>query len=55
MGAGRPACRNTEAVVSLRNALDDIEGSIAQDVADAFGPPGRIALDILRRRSLAHA
>lgn len=46
---------NTEAVVSLRNALDDIEGSIAQDVADAFGPPGRIALDILRRRSLAHA
>lgn len=35
---------NTEAVVSLRNALDDVEGSIAGDVADMFGPVGRFAL-----------
>ncbi len=40
---------NTEAVVSLRNALDDVEGSIAESVADMFGPPGRIALAGLRR------
>ena len=42
---------NTEAVVSLRNALDDVEGSIAQDTADLFGPPGRMLLDALRQRS----
>jgi predicted lipid carrier protein YhbT len=40
---------DTEAVVSLRNALDDVEGSIAQKVADMFGPPGRLALALLRR------
>lgn len=40
---------DTEAVVSLRNALDDLEGSIADDVASAFGPPGRAALAVLRR------
>jgi len=39
---------NTEAVVCLRNALDDIEGSIAVDVANLFGPPGRFALARLR-------
>lgn len=42
---------NTEAVVSLRNALDNVEGSIAQETADLFGPPGRVVLDLLRRRS----
>lgn len=42
---------NTEAVVSLRNAIDDIDGSIAQETADLFGPPGRAILNILRRRS----
>ena len=42
---------NTEAVVSLRNALDDVEGSIAQDTADLFGPPGRMLLGALRQRS----
>lgn len=42
---------NTEAVVSLRNALDDVDGSIAQEAADLFGPPGRAILNILRRRS----
>ncbi len=40
---------NTEAVVCLRNALDDIDGSIAASVADMFGPPGRAALAGLRR------
>ena len=40
---------NTEAVVCLRNALEDIEGSIAEDVAGMFGPPGRLALGALRR------
>ncbi len=40
---------DTEAVVSLRNALDDVEGSIAMSVADLFGPPGRLALQALRR------
>ena len=38
-----------DAVVTLRNALDNIDGSIAASVADMFGPPGRFALDALRR------
>lgn len=42
---------NTEAVVCLRNALDDVDGSIAEETASLFGPPGRAILDILRRRS----
>ncbi|MDP2739906.1 MAG: SCP2 sterol-binding domain-containing protein [Pseudorhodobacter sp.] len=40
---------NTEAVVCLRNALDDVEGSIAESVAGMFGPPGRATLSGLRR------
>ncbi|SMH52826.1 SCP2 domain-containing protein [Maritimibacter sp. HL-12] len=40
---------NTEAVVSLRNALDDIDGSIAERVADMHGAPGRATLAALRR------
>lgn len=40
---------NTEAVVSLRNALDDIDGSVAERVAGMFGPPGRAVLAALRR------
>jgi len=40
---------NTEAVVCLRNALDDIDGSIAASVADMFGWPGRVTLGALRR------
>ena len=40
---------NTEAVVCLRNALDDVDGSIAQSVAQMFGPPGRGVLSALRR------
>lgn len=46
---------DTEAVVCLRNALDDLEGSIADDIAAMFGPPGRITLSTLRRlRSREH-
>lgn len=30
---------DTEAVVRLRNALDDVEGSIAEETAAMFGPP----------------
>lgn len=41
---------DTEAVVRLRNALDDMDGSIAGEVADMFGPPGRAILARLRRR-----
>ncbi len=40
---------NTEAVVCLRNALDDVDGSIAQSVAEMFGPPGKMALSALRK------
>lgn len=40
---------NTEAVVCLRNALDDVDGSIAESVADMFGPPGRGVLGVMRR------
>jgi predicted lipid carrier protein YhbT len=40
---------DTEAAVCLRNALDDLETSIADDVAAMFGPPGQAALALLRR------
>lgn len=40
---------DTEAVVRLRNALDDVDGSIAEDAATMFGGPGRAILDRLRR------
>lgn len=40
---------DTEAVVRLRNALDDIDGSIAADTAGMFGPLGRAILARLRR------
>lgn len=41
---------DTEAVVTLRNALDDCDGSVADDIAAAFGPLGRAALAAVRRR-----
>lgn len=41
---------DTEAVVSLRNALDDMDRSLAEIVAGMFGPPGRLALSVLRRK-----
>lgn len=40
---------DTEAVVCLRNALDDLEGSIADDITDIFGIAGRAMLATLRR------
>jgi predicted lipid carrier protein YhbT len=40
---------DTEAVVSLRNAIETIDGSLAREVADLFGPLGRAALALLRR------
>lgn len=40
---------DTEAVVCLRNALDDVEGSIAEDIAKIFGRTGLLSLRILRR------
>lgn len=40
---------NTEAVVCLRNALDDIDRSIAASVADMFGRAGRVTLGALRQ------
>ncbi len=43
---------DTEAIVTLRNALDDVEGSIAEDVAEMFGAAGRLALT--RLREMAH-
>jgi len=40
---------DTEAVVRLRNALDDVDGSIAEEAAAMFGLPGRAILGRLRR------
>lgn len=38
---------DTEAVVLLRNALDDIDGSVAEDAAAMFGLPGKAILEPL--------
>ncbi len=43
---------DTEAVIRLRNALDDVDGSIAEETAAMFGPPGRAILARLRRSYL---
>lgn len=40
---------DTEAVVVLRNALDDLDGSIIDDLADQFGAVGRSVAFTLRR------
>ncbi len=40
---------DTEAVVCLRNALDDMDGSVVEDAANLFGAPGRKILNGLRR------
>lgn len=40
---------DTEAVVTLRNAIDDIDGSLAERVAEGLGPPGRLALAAIRK------
>lgn len=39
---------DTEAVVVLRNALDDLDGSIVDDLAGSFGMPGRAIISLLR-------
>jgi O2-independent ubiquinone biosynthesis accessory factor UbiT len=42
---------DTEAVVALRNALDDFEGSALESVVSAFGPlskPAALAVSVLR-------
>lgn len=46
---------NLEAAVCLRNALDDLDGSIMDDVLGAFGPTGRFMRPLLRRHGLADA
>ncbi|MBK7362535.1 MAG: SCP2 sterol-binding domain-containing protein [Micavibrio sp.] len=40
---------DTEAIVCLRNTLDDMEGSVIMDTAGLFGPPGRAFLEILNK------
>lgn len=39
---------DTEAIVCLRNALDDMEGSVAEDTAECFGALGFHLLNIIR-------
>ena len=39
---------DTEAVVCLRNTLDDLDGSVADDAASMAGAPGRAILSFLR-------
>ncbi len=45
---------DTEAVVCLRNALDDMDGSIIEDAAACFGPLGFGLLDIARHIGKIH-
>lgn len=40
---------NLEAVVCLRNAIDDVDGSVAAELAAALGPPGRLAWMLWKR------
>lgn len=40
---------DTEAVICLRNALDDLEDNIMDDIAGVFGTVGRTGLSIIRR------
>lgn len=40
---------DTEAIVVLRNAMDDLDGSIADEIAAPFGPVARAALSAMRR------
>jgi predicted lipid carrier protein YhbT len=44
---------DVEAVVRLRNAIDDVDGSIAADIAALHGRLGTAVLQFLRRRSEA--
>ena len=40
---------DTEAIVCLRNALDDVDGSIAENIAAYFGSPGLKMLEFVRK------
>ncbi|GIK50081.1 MAG: SCP2 sterol-binding domain-containing protein [Hyphomonadaceae bacterium] len=40
---------DTEAVVSLRNALDNLDTPLSEAAASVYGPPGRAALAVARR------
>ncbi len=40
---------DTEAVVSLRNAIDNLEVKLADAAASAYGAPGRFTLALVRR------
>ena len=47
---------NTEAAVCLRNAMDDLEGSVIDDILDIGGPlfaPLRLVMTHLRTREAA--
>jgi len=47
---------DTEAIVALRNALDDMDATLADDVAASFGPlsrPVRAMFDLASRRAKA--
>jgi predicted lipid carrier protein YhbT len=39
---------DTEAIVSLRNAIDSLDRRLTEIVANLLGPPGRIGLGLLR-------
>ncbi|MBM3350291.1 MAG: sterol-binding protein [Betaproteobacteria bacterium] len=45
---------DTEAIVCLRNALDDVEGSVASEAASYFGPIGMLFLTILIKMANEH-
>ena len=40
---------DTEAIVCLRNALDDMDGSVTEDTANMFGAAGRRMLKTIRK------
>lgn len=45
---------DTEAVVALRNALDDMDGNVVDEAARAFGRPGELGLKLARKIGRAH-
>lgn len=40
---------DTEAVVALRNALDDMDSTVIDEAAKAFGKPGMLGLKVARK------
>lgn len=45
---------DTEAVVALRNALDDMDGNVVDEAAKAFGRPGVLGLRLARKIEEMH-